>query len=156
MAEERIGQVTHYYRNIGVAVVDISDGTLSVGDTIHIKGHTSDFTHAVESMQLDGTPIEKASKGQSIGLKVTEHVRIKDGVFKVKNDGGGRTEFLGGAPMAMKNTRRTILLIGGVLVLAVALLGDVIGGVPGFGVLQITGTIVGAVAIVAGLLLKRG
>ena len=57
--------------------------------------------------------------------------------------------------MAMKNTRRTILLIGGVLVLAVALLGDVIGGVPGFGVLQITGTIVGAVAIVAGYRIFR-
>ena len=58
--------------------------------------------------------------------------------------------------VAVKNAPRAILLTGGVLVLAVALLGDVIGGAPGFGTQQIAGTIVGAVAILVALRLKSG
>ncbi len=57
--------------------------------------------------------------------------------------------------MAVKNVVRSALMIGGALVLAVALMGDLYGGAPGFGTQQVTGTIVGAAALVAGLLLKR-
>ena len=51
MAEQKIGVVTRYFAKIGVAAVEISDGELIVGDTIHVKGHTSDFTQSVESIQ---------------------------------------------------------------------------------------------------------
>ena len=53
MAEEKIGIVTHYFGKIGVAALKITDGELEVGDTIHIKGHTSDFTQTVDSMQAE-------------------------------------------------------------------------------------------------------
>lgn len=83
MPEKEIGLIKHYYTNIGVAVLELTKGDLKVGDTIHIKGATSDFTQKIESMQIEKDKIEEAKKGQSIGLKVAEHVREHDVVFKV-------------------------------------------------------------------------
>ncbi len=80
--ESQIGRVTHFYKKIGVAIVELSDSLL-VGDTIHISGHTTDLTQNVDSMQMEHQNIEKAEKGQTIGVKVTEEVRVKDLVFKV-------------------------------------------------------------------------
>ncbi|HDN17770.1 MAG TPA: hypothetical protein ENF41_01810 [Candidatus Bathyarchaeota archaeon] len=81
--EEEIGVVTHYFTKIGVAVVKIERGSLKVGDKIHIRGHTTDFTQLVESMQVEHEPIQEATPGQSIGLKVVERVREGDKVYKI-------------------------------------------------------------------------
>lgn len=83
MAEEEIGKVTHYFSKAGVAAIQITQGTLAVGDTIHIKGHTSDFTQKVESMEIDRKPVGQATVGQSIGTKVSQHAREHDVVYKV-------------------------------------------------------------------------
>ncbi len=83
MAEVEIGKVTHYFGKIGVAAIEITHGSLSVGDAIHIKGHTSDFTQQIESMQIDNQPVETATAGQTVGLKVVEHAREHDTVYKV-------------------------------------------------------------------------
>ena len=78
-----VGKVTHFFSKINVAVVELSL-TLSVGDRIAIKGPTTDFEQTIESMQIEHVNVEKAEKGQSIGLKVNERVREKDTVYKVK------------------------------------------------------------------------
>ncbi len=83
MAEQEIGRVTHYFGHINVAAIEITKQALSVGDTIHIKGHTSDFTQHVDSMQLDGKNVQRATVGQSVGIKVAEHAREHDTVYKV-------------------------------------------------------------------------
>jgi translation elongation factor EF-1alpha len=83
MPEEEIGKVTDYFRKIEVAAIDITQGTLSVGDTIHIKGHTTDFTQVVESMQIEHENVQTAKAGDSIGIKVKDHVRDHDQVYKV-------------------------------------------------------------------------
>ncbi|MCK4521358.1 MAG: hypothetical protein KAU20_02205 [Nanoarchaeota archaeon] len=80
---KEIGKVTHYFTNIGVAVIKIEKGTLKVGDKIRIKGATSDFTQKIDSMQIEHNKIEEAKKGQSIGLKIAEHARENDKVYKV-------------------------------------------------------------------------
>jgi len=80
MAELCIGKVTHYYSKIGVAIVDLT-GDLRVGQQIHIKGHTSDFTEVVESIQIEHENVPEAKAGQCIGLKVKEKVREGDEVF---------------------------------------------------------------------------
>ncbi len=82
--EEAIGTITHYYSHLSVAVAQINKGTLRVGDTIHIKGHTTDFTQTVESMEYEHQHIDQASAGQSVGIKVKEHVREHDIVYLVK------------------------------------------------------------------------
>ncbi len=83
MAEQRIGVVIHYWGKVGVAGLSITDGVLSVGDTIHIKGHTSDFTQRVDSIQIENEAVEVARPGEEIGVRVTETVRVHDEVFKV-------------------------------------------------------------------------
>ncbi|MDO8741197.1 MAG: hypothetical protein Q7J54_06525 [Candidatus Woesearchaeota archaeon] len=79
--EKEIGVVTHYFTNIGVAVIKLSN-TLRVGDEIHIKGATSDFKQRIDSMQIEHDQIKEAKAGQSIGLKVADHAREKDMVYK--------------------------------------------------------------------------
>jgi translation elongation factor EF-1alpha len=86
MAEQKIGVVTHYFGKIGVAAIEITEGDLKVGDTIHVKGHTSDFTQTVESMQVEHQAVEAARVGDSVGLKVVDHAREHDEVFKVTAD----------------------------------------------------------------------
>ncbi len=81
--ERLIGKITHYFNKISVGIIEITDGELNVGDTIHIKGHTSDFTQQVTSMQLEHNPIEKAKKGDAIGIKVESAVHEHDEVFLV-------------------------------------------------------------------------
>jgi putative protease len=83
IAEQRAGIVTHYYSHLSVAVVKLDQGALRVGDTIHIKGHTTDFQQRVESMQVEHQTIQSAQVGEEFGLKVTEHVREHDIVYKV-------------------------------------------------------------------------
>jgi hypothetical protein len=55
MMEEEIGHITHYFSKIGVAVIEITSGSLKIGETIHVKGHSSDFTQTVESLQPEGS-----------------------------------------------------------------------------------------------------
>jgi len=86
MAEEKIGIVTHYFGKIGVAALKITDGELRVGDMIRIKGHTSDFTQTVESMQVEHESVEVARTGDEIGLKTAEYTREHDTVYKVLPD----------------------------------------------------------------------
>ena len=86
MAELKIGIITHYFGKIGVAAVKITDGKLEVGDTIRIKGHTSDVTQTVESMQVEHENVEIAKVGEEIGLKTADYVREHDAVYKVTPD----------------------------------------------------------------------
>ena len=82
---ERIGVVTHYYGHLSVAVVKLEPGTtLRVGDNIHVKGHTTDFGQPVESLQVAHAPVSEVGPNDDFGLKVNDHVREHDVVYRVK------------------------------------------------------------------------
>ncbi len=83
MSEEvvKVGNITHFFSKISVAVVELIK-PLSVGDRILIKGPTTDFEQTVESMQIEHKNIQKAEAGQSIGMKMAEHVKERDVVYK--------------------------------------------------------------------------
>lgn len=84
MAEEnvvQIGRITHFFPKISVAVIELK-ASLSVGDSIVVKGPTTDFEQVVDSMQIEHENVQRAEAGQSIGLKVTERVRETDLVYK--------------------------------------------------------------------------
>jgi translation elongation factor EF-1alpha len=83
MTETKIGTVTHYFNNIHVAGVILTDGELHKGDTIHILGHTSDFMQKVGSMEMDHKQIEAATTGDDIGISVIDHAREHDTVYLV-------------------------------------------------------------------------
>ena len=80
---ERIGVVTHYYSHLAVAVVKLENARLLVGDTIHIRGHTSDFKQRVDSLQVNHAAVQEVGTGDDFGLKVREHAREHDVVYKV-------------------------------------------------------------------------
>lgn len=81
--EQLIGQVTHYFTKLQVAAIKITAGSLKAGETIHIKGATSDFTQKVDSMQIDLKEVSEAKAGQAIGIKVNSPAREHDEVYKV-------------------------------------------------------------------------
>lgn len=80
--ENVIGTVTHYFPQVRAAVIKLK-ATLAVGDNIKIKGHTTDLTQAVTSMQIDRVPVDSAVKGKEVGLLVESRVRQHDLVYKV-------------------------------------------------------------------------
>lgn len=83
MTEIEIGRITHYFSKPCVAAFTVETGELKIGDKIHIKGHSTDFEQIVESMQVEHANVEKAAKGESIGIKIKDKVREHDMVFKV-------------------------------------------------------------------------
>jgi len=80
--EISIGKVSKYFVHPEVAAIELEEA-VKVGDTIHIKGHTTDFKQEIESMQIQNEPIKEAKPGDSIGVKVKERVRLNDLVYKV-------------------------------------------------------------------------
>lgn len=81
--EEEIGSISHYFSKIDVGVLDLTKGSLETGDTIHIKGHTTELYQKVQSMQVEHESIRKAEKGMQVGLKVEGPVRENDVVYKL-------------------------------------------------------------------------
>ena len=86
MKENYIGTISNYFSNISVAAFEIESGKLKVGDTVHIKGNTTDITETVSSIQMEHEMIETAKKGDDIGLKVSQKVRGGDKVFVVADN----------------------------------------------------------------------
>lgn len=80
--EQPIGKVTHYFGHLEVAALSLT-GDLKAGDTIHVKGHTTDFTQPVESLEVEHQKVPQAGPGEQVAFKVREKARIGDEVFKV-------------------------------------------------------------------------
>ncbi len=85
MEEKEIGQVADFFTHVNVIAVKLS-GELSVGDRIHIKGHTTDFIQEVASIQIEHQVVIKAKVGDDVGIKVAEKVRHGDKIFKIIAD----------------------------------------------------------------------
>jgi translation elongation factor EF-1alpha len=83
MPEKEIGRITHYYGHIGVGIAELTD-SLKVGDSIHIKGHSTDLTQNVDSMQIEHASVTEAKSGDAVGLKLLQKVHPHDTVFKVE------------------------------------------------------------------------
>ncbi len=81
--EKQIGEISNYFDHVGVAAIKLS-APLKIGDTIHVKGgEQTDFEQEVESMQVQHEKVDKAKKGDEIGLKVKDKVREGYKVFKI-------------------------------------------------------------------------
>ena len=84
MPESKIGEVVKFFAKPGVAAVVITEDGLRIGDTLHFKGHTTDFTQRVDSMQIDNRPVDEASVGDDVGIKTADRVRPGDVAYKVE------------------------------------------------------------------------
>ncbi|HUI88561.1 MAG TPA: hypothetical protein VLX61_07520 [Anaerolineales bacterium] len=85
MAGKQIGQITHYFDHISVAVVQLTQ-SLHVGDTIHILGHSTDFKQDVTSLQIEHRSIDEAEPGDDVALQVIQAVHPNDKVFKLTDE----------------------------------------------------------------------
>ncbi|OGQ05008.1 MAG: hypothetical protein A2026_05165 [Deltaproteobacteria bacterium RBG_19FT_COMBO_46_12] len=83
MEEKKVGEIIKYFGKISVAAIRLSEGSLKVGDTIHIVGHTTDVTQGIDSMQIENKNVQEAGPGADIGIKVQGKVREHDTVYKV-------------------------------------------------------------------------
>ena len=83
MPEEPIGVVVKFFAKPSVAALQIKDGHIRVGDTLHYAGHTTDFTETIASMQVNNQPVTEAGPGDLVGIQVKERVRENDQVSKV-------------------------------------------------------------------------
>ncbi|MDH3456140.1 MAG: EF-Tu/IF-2/RF-3 family GTPase [Gemmatimonadota bacterium] len=83
MSEQLIGTVTHFFKGPSVAVVSVTDGQIAVGDEVRFKGHTSDFTERIGSMEVDHKKVDQAKKGDEVAIKVVARARPHDQVFKL-------------------------------------------------------------------------
>jgi putative protease len=86
MDEQKIGIVSNYYTKISVAAVQLTDGTVSLGDTLHFLGHTTNFESKVDSIQIEHKSVATAKKGESVGIKISETARRGDKVYKIVED----------------------------------------------------------------------
>ncbi len=82
--EEAIGTVTHYYSHLAVAIVQINKGTLRTGDRIRMRGNTTDFTQTIGSMEYEHQQVDQVTPGQTVGLKVVDHARQHDILYKLR------------------------------------------------------------------------
>ncbi|MBW1949828.1 MAG: hypothetical protein JRF59_07200 [Deltaproteobacteria bacterium] len=83
MPEEEVGKIVKFFAKPSVAALEVTKGSIKTGDTLHYKGHTTDFTETVGSMEMDNQAIDEAKAGDLVGIKVGERVRENDIVYKV-------------------------------------------------------------------------
>ena len=78
---DAIGAVTHYFGHLSVAAISLR-APLALGDRVHVRGHTTDLEQAIDSMQIDHQPVERAGPGDDVAVGVTDHVREGDLIFR--------------------------------------------------------------------------
>jgi len=83
MSEIEVGVVVKFFAKPSVAAIEVRSGSIKNGELLKFKGHTTDFSETVSSMEIDNKPIEEAPAGSLIGIKVKERVRENDKVYKV-------------------------------------------------------------------------
>jgi translation elongation factor EF-1alpha len=85
MSGVQIGQITHFFDHISVAVLSLTE-PLRIGDTVHILGHSTDFKQEVTSLQIEHQPVNEAKPGDDVAMKVIQRVHTHDKVFKLTDE----------------------------------------------------------------------
>ena len=83
MSNQLVGKITHYFDKIAVAVLEVTQGEVKVGDTIQIGEDGLGFSQTVDSMQVDHASVNVAKAGDEVGLKVIQEVKKGDNVYQV-------------------------------------------------------------------------
>ena len=83
MPEEQVAVIVKFFAKPSVAALEVTNGTIKVGDVLKYQGHTTDFTEEVTSLQIDNQAVEEAKKGDLVGVRVKERVRENDKVYKI-------------------------------------------------------------------------
>lgn len=79
--EKPVGEVTHWYDKIGVAVVKLAS-VLKLGDRIKVKHGEKEFEDSVTSLQFDHKPVDAGKKGQEVAVKLSQPAKEGATIFK--------------------------------------------------------------------------
>ena len=82
MAEEQVAVIVKFFAKPSVAALEVTNGTIQKGDLLKYKGHTTDFTEEITSMEIDNQSVDEVKAGDLVGVKVKERVREGDKVYK--------------------------------------------------------------------------
>ncbi len=77
-----MGEITHYFDRIKVAVLKINQGTVLIGDKLTVVTPKYKFVQKIWSMQIESQDVKVAKKGQLIGIKIDKAVAAGDIVYK--------------------------------------------------------------------------
>lgn len=81
-----IGHVTNFFRKVHVGEFILDSGDLSVGEQILITGDTTGvLTYTVTDIFVNEKSVTRASKGDTITLKVPDRIRLSDKLFVVRD-----------------------------------------------------------------------
>ncbi len=81
-ARKLVGIVTHFYPKVSVAAVRlVSD--IRIGDEIIVEGKTSYSRQNIETMEKSGKKLERAEKGETVGIRLKDKARKNDSVYAV-------------------------------------------------------------------------
>ena len=83
MPEEQVAVIVKFFAKPSVAALEVTNGTIKKGDILRFKGHTTDFTEEISSMEIDNQAVDEVKVGDLVGVKVKERVRENDKVYKV-------------------------------------------------------------------------
>ena len=78
--DKPVGEVTHYYGNLGVAIVKFNQD-MPAGKNLTFQGATTDFSQDLNSMEFDHKSVNLAPRGKEVGIKVNKKVREGDEVY---------------------------------------------------------------------------
>lgn len=83
MTKKKVGEITHYFNKIGVAVLKVTENSIRVGDTIQIGEDDTGFSQTIASMQVEHASVPVAKVGDDVGLKVSQPTKHKEVVYKL-------------------------------------------------------------------------
>jgi len=83
MPDEQVAVIVKFFAKPSVAALEVTNGTIKKGDILRYKGHTTDFTEEISSMEIDNQAVDEVKVGDLVGVKVKERVRENDKVYKV-------------------------------------------------------------------------
>jgi len=81
--KRRIGKITNYFGNIGVAEICVEEDHLSVGDDLLIIGSTTGvYEDHIQEIRVEDKPVESVAQGVYCSVKTKELVRRGDQVYR--------------------------------------------------------------------------
>ena len=83
MSEEQVAVIVKFFSKPSVAALEVTGESIKKGDLLRYKGHTTDFTEQVTSMEVDNQAVDEVKTGDLVGIKVKERVRENDKVYRV-------------------------------------------------------------------------
>ena len=80
--EKFLGIIDDYYQHVSVIALYLKE-PLRLGERIHIRGFSTDFTQIVSSIQIEHNAVESAEAGAGVGIKVDQKAHKGNYAYKV-------------------------------------------------------------------------